>query len=279
MDLRGYFLVKIYKKAAGISTETLAKILLLLGFLVVAAFIIGSLTGLFSIESADRTVCYVSNALISSNAVFKSLMPTACSIELIEEPVDEERLSGLLKDTWHMFGEGDFDLGNAGHETFTPFAFKPKSDILFPQYYLYLQSHKNGKAVSDRSKSDNQYLQTGSFGQTLCVANNLLEENQPVKLSEGQLYYINLFDDQRPHDCGDKIILSKEAGFTEADLFNDPNFFFCYSQDTQRMLVVSATSEIAGSSLANLVSPLVGLGYFFSQDETTFCSEERSGGR
>lgn len=272
-------MVKIFnKKAAGISSETLAKILLLLGFLIVAGLIIGVITGFFSLKNADRTVCLVSNALISSNAFFKTIFPTGCSVELIDEPVDEEVLSELLKDTWWMFGKGDYDLGNFGHETFTPFAFKPKTNIQIPQFFYYLQTHRGDKAVTDRAKSDYQYLQKGSFGQSLCTANNMIEEGKMLSLEEGQLYYINFFDDQKPHDCGDKIIISKEPGFTY-EYFEDPNYFVCYSPDTQRLLVVGAVPPEQGPGILNLMSPALGLASALSQDEATFCEEETSGER
>ena len=274
-------MVRFHKQGAGISLETLAKILLLVGFLLVAALIIGAATGLFDINNADRTVCYVSNALTSSNALFKALVPFSCSIEVIDEPADEKQLTVLLKDTWYMFGEGDFDLGNFGHQTFTPFAFKPKADLQIIQYYSYLQTHKNGNTVSDRSKSDYEYLQKGSPGQTLCFTKDMLEEGKPLQLNAGQMYFVNLFDDQRPHDCGDKILISKESGFTDEGITNmdDLNFFFCYSPDTQRVLLVAAIPDFVGGSALSLLSPGLGLGYVLTQEETTFCSIEQTENR
>lgn len=282
-------MAKIYKQGAGISLETLAKILLLLGFLIVAALIIGAATGLFDINNADRTVCYVSNALTSSNFLFKSLVPFSCSIEVIDEPADEKQLTVLLKDTWWMFGEGDFDLGNFGHQTFTPFTFKPKTDIPIIQYYSYLQTHKKGNTVSDRSKSDYEYLQKGSPGQTLCFTKDMLEEGKPLQLNAGQMYFINLFDDQNPHDCGDKILISKEPGFSDADLFDDPNFFFCYSPDTQKTLLISALPEELSlvpalaaapfSAGTSLLLTAAGGSYYFTEDTMTICNIEQTGER
>lgn len=267
------------KKGAGISTEMLAKILLLLGFLVVAALIIGAFTGLFSGEGSERTVCYVSNGLISSNFFFKAVFPTACSTEIVVEPVDQAKLSGLLTDAWWMFGKGSFDLGNVGHETFTPFVFNVKEDIPVAELYNYLVTHKGETLVSDRSKSDYDYLQKGSPGQTICFAQDMIVENEQLKLSKDELYYINVFDDQSPHDCGDKILISKTAGFSA--LGEDPNFFFCYSPDTNNYQLVTAVHGSNERLLLLFYPPLIGIGLISSQvgPGTTICNLEEPGTR
>ncbi len=267
------------KKGAGLSTETLAKIILLLGFLVVVAFIISAVTGLFSISSAEKSACYVANALTSSNLFFKALMPSACSIELVNEPVDEEKLASLLKDTWWMYGKGDWDMGNVGYSAFSPFGFKPKQDIPIMQLYNYLQSHREGKSVTDRSKSDYDYLQKGSYGQTLCFARGMFQEGHALKLDANQLYYINFYDEQRRISgrCGDKIFISKEGGFHESGLLEEPNFLACFSPETNKYLIVAETPL----SEAELISPMLGLisDFFSSEAEGTYCTINEGGGR
>lgn len=268
------------KKGAGISTETTGKILLLLGFLVVAVLIIGAFTGLFSGEGSERTVCYVSNGLISSNFFFKAVFPTACSTKIVIEPVDQAKLSGLLTDAWWMFGKGSFDLGNVGHETFTPFVFNVKEDIPVAELYNYLVTHKGETLVSDRSKSDYDYLQKGSPGQTICFAKDMIVENEQLKLSKDELYYINFFDDQKPHKCGDKILISKTAGFSKSFDLDSPNFFFCYSPDTNNALIVVTT--FSTDPALGLISPLLtGIGLYsgIAGEGNTICNLEEPGTR
>jgi hypothetical protein len=212
------------KKGVGFSLEQLAEILLVLaGLLVISLIIVGLFTG-FNTQKMKTYGCWVGNAMMSSNEVFRLSLPVPCKNEVIDKPMSKADFSIYLTDVWFMYGKGNWDFHTKGDDTIDVSAFKLSEEIKVRDLFLHLLSHKGTTdyakdgilTTEEMIKSDYQYIQKGSEGQTLCFHEALIStiENQAV-LRKDQIYRLYLWDDVSgfisSRDVGDKIIISPVA--------------------------------------------------------------------
>ncbi|MEA3379225.1 MAG: hypothetical protein U9Q69_06370 [Nanoarchaeota archaeon] len=208
------------KKGAGLETETLVKLILLIAFLITAVSVIAYYYEDLTVHKLKVYGCVIGNGVMSSNAAFRAAMPVPCKQDIIEEPMGIEELSIYLPDVWLMYGKGDWDYHTRGDSHILVSALQLKKDIEIKDLMQYLLTHKGKKDLAEDNVvtdeelkvSDYNYLQEGSKGQTLCFQEDLLKEG---KLSMQKIYYILFWDDQGKDDAGDKIVITTSSSISK----------------------------------------------------------------
>lgn len=216
------------KKRGALEWETIIKIALGLFFLVLAAGLIMLVVNFFGGKELGMWACWMSNGLKSSNFIFKSQLPTTCSLITPDEQMDRQGLVKIMKDTWWMYGKGDWDIGMTASEQ-TAFYFTAKEDIDFKGLMNYLLATKDGQNVADIKDSDYNYLQKGSYLQTVCYGKSLSLGG--YKLKAGEKYFIMFFDSARLidttfaglNDLGDKIAITAKPRLEDEEAYLCPS--------------------------------------------------------
>ena len=164
-------------------------------------------------ETATQTGCWLTNSVKCSGGVFTS-MPTLCTLETVDDPVDTAKLASLTRETWWMFKENTCDFGNVADEIYPVYAFTPKEDISLVDFTAYTLTHNSAGQVVSGDKSDYAYLETNTPGQTICFDKS--KEDSAIsnlKLEKGKVYYMLYYDDQPISEEGDKILITENADF------------------------------------------------------------------
>ncbi|MFH0798517.1 MAG: hypothetical protein V1906_03840 [Candidatus Woesearchaeota archaeon] len=197
--------------------ESLIKIILLVVFLVIAVILIVTFFTAASTNKVKAYGCWISNGIMASNAAFRTMMSVPCKQEIIEEPLSKEDFAVYLTDVWFMYGKGNWDFHIKKDDSILVSAFKLKEDIIMRDLYVHLITHvgKRNLAdggtldVNDMAKSDYNYLQSGSQGQTLCLHKGMKPSDGVSMINRNKVYYVLFWDDTpRGGSTGDKIILS-----------------------------------------------------------------------
>ncbi len=205
------------KRGAGLEMESLIKIILLVVFLLIATILIVTFFTAASTNKVKAYGCWISNGIMSSNFAFRSMMSVPCKQEIIEEPLSKKEFAVYLTDIWFMYGKGNWDFHIQKDDSILVSAFKLKEDIPIKDLFIHLITHigKRNLAeagtldVNDLSKSDYNYIQSGSQGQTLCLHKGLKPDDGVSILSRNRVYYLIFWDDTpRGSSTGDKIVLS-----------------------------------------------------------------------
>lgn len=208
---------RLDKRGAGLESESLVKIILLVVFLVIAAILIVSF---FTSASTSKTKvygCWISNGIMSSNVLLRGAMSVPCKQEIIEDPMTKQDFAVYLTDVWFMFGKGKWDFHVTSDDWTTIAAFKLKEDVMLKDLYLHLMTHKGSRNlaeggtldVKDLASSDYNYLQAGSQGQTICFHEDLKPQDGIAGMAKSKVYYLLFWDDTaRGSSTGDKIIIT-----------------------------------------------------------------------
>ena len=210
----------INKKGDAATSETpyvvLAVVLLVLGlsiFLIVKSNFLNN-------TSARETMCYLSNNVRSGGGIFTFV--NLCSLEIVEDPVNLEQFSSLVRRSWWKYLQGeDNDFGNAGDEVFPVYQFTPSEDINLGLYFANALTHSNGILIEDISKSDYAYLEKNTKANTLCFDKSNDENINNLYLKKGETYYIMYYDDQLPHDFDNDILLISSNPDFDAGYWKD----------------------------------------------------------
>lgn len=205
------------KRGAGLEMETLVKIILLVVFLLIAVILIVTFFTAASTNKVKAYGCWISNGIMASNAAFRATMSVPCKQEIIDEPLSKEDFAVYLTDVWFMYGKGNWDFHIQKDDSILVSAFKLKEDITIRDLFVHLITYVGRRNlaeggtmdVNDMAKSDYNYLQSGSQGQTLCLHKDLKPTDGVSMLSRNKIYYVIFWDDcPRGSSTGDKIILS-----------------------------------------------------------------------
>lgn len=232
-----------FNKKGEIETSMLVTIILLIAAAIVIGSIVWAVVGDISLGSVKKYSCWVSNGFKSSNIVFKMVLPSACDIFNVEEPVDMKGLASMMKEAWWMYGKGDWDFEAGAHESMV-YYFSVSKDIDVLQFIGYLYATREGNPVDNPANSDYAYIEKGSVGKTICtgkrihglgeggakpILKKLDADGRPVN------YYIMFWDDTeilgQGGEYGDKIII---AG---APNLKQEGAYYCYSLVDQTQMV------------------------------------------
>ena len=187
-----------------------------LGLVFLAMFIgiiIVSQGDLLTKETATQTGCWLTNSIKCTGGVFASI-PTLCTPETVDDPIDTAKLASLTRETWWMFKENTCDLGNVVDKIYPVYAFTPKEDMSLVDFTAYTLTHNSAGQIVSGDKSDYAYLETNTPGQTICFDKS--KEDSAIsnlKLEKGKVYYILYYDDQPIKEEGDKILITDNPKF------------------------------------------------------------------
>ncbi len=205
--------ISFKQKKGKMAIETLVSIIALCLVLVVFIIIFTSSKELFSSQALSSYACWATNGIKNGGSAF-TLFPSACSMQIIDEPVDLERFVDLLRKAWWMYGRGEWEMGVAKDEVFTVYTITIKEDILLENFFTYLLTHNKGKEVKDPTYSDYNWFEEGSEGgQSLCFDAKSETIMADKKLEKGETYYILFFDDQLPYEVHDQVLISQDQNF------------------------------------------------------------------
>ncbi|MBU2590208.1 MAG: hypothetical protein KKA65_02780 [Nanoarchaeota archaeon] len=214
-------------KRGEISTEKLIGLVLLLAFLMIAAGIIYIVYGEVDATKMGQFSCWMSNGLKSGSGPLGKLIPSTCSMTIVEEKAGLEDITKMLTNTWWMYHQGDIDLGSTASEV-AVFQFIVKDEISFENLVQRLVKFKGETQVTDLKDSDFNYLQEGSEGPTLCVGLPIIKED--YKLKKDQIYFIMFFESNRileflnVKDVGDKVIISSTPNLDQEENYYCPSY-------------------------------------------------------
>ncbi len=205
--------------------ETLGNLILLIVFLVAVMLIFGAVFGFreAGAETMDEYICWGSN-LVKARVNF--IFPGLCREKAIDEAVSTEKLAGLMRRCWWMYGGGDFDLGPSEATkikeviapldvAYTCYAFQMDDETDIADIIEHLRTHNKGSEVEDLKKSDLYYLEKGSKGKGVCFDREYFEENR--ELSKDAIYYLLFLDDRRiGTGKKDMIVITKDSDFRKS---------------------------------------------------------------
>lgn len=201
-----------FKKGA-ISFETIIGLIILLASAVVIIFgIIFAIQGQLTTDFVGSTSCMWSNTAKCGGGLMYDVVPNLCpAITAIEEPVDVEEFTMLLRDAYWMYKKGECDFGTTIDEVYPVYYFTPEEDIDLTKFFEYILKNNKGNPVESVEFSDYNYLEENTEGQTLCFDT----EDKNIKsfiLAKGEPYYIMYYDSQE-ETIDDLILITSEPDF------------------------------------------------------------------
>lgn len=228
------------KRGEALALNVIIKIVLGLVFLgLFFAIILALKDDLLSAETWQQGGCMLTNTVKCQGGIFSD-MPSLCSLETIEDPIDTTKLADITRDSYWMYKKGTCDFGNAVDEVYPVYAFAPKNDISLDAFFNDLVKKSRGKEVSIEY-SDYAYLEQNTKGQTICIDAQAKGVNDK-KLSKNEIYYLLYYDDQELFDgesYGDRIIIT-----------SDPSFDLASStQLLKETALVTTTGVLAGTAV------------------------------
>jgi len=172
-------------------------------------------------EFFQQLGCWSTNTIKCGGGAFSGL-PSLCTLQTVEEPVDVAKLADLTRDTWWMYKQGECDYGTAIDEVYHVYAFKADKDLTLQSFFAQILQNSRGEPVGDAvERSDYAFLESGSLAQTLCFDKS--DEKSSIAtdltLESGKPYYIIFYDDQPETETGDMILISANPSF-DADYWH-----------------------------------------------------------
>ncbi|MDD4877665.1 MAG: hypothetical protein PHO02_01360 [Candidatus Nanoarchaeia archaeon] len=236
--------MKMFSKKGEIETSMLVKIILYIAAAVVIGGIVWMVVGGINMKDMKEYGCWASNGFRSGSIITKELLPSACDIFNVEEPVDMKGLASMMKKSWWMYGKGDWDFEAGDDKETMVYFFSVSEDIDIMQFMGYLYATRDGTPVGNLADSDYTYLEKGSQGRTICTGKQIHgtggAEGKPIlkKLdSEGRpaYYYIMFWDDTeilgQGGEYGDKIVIAGKPNLKQEGAY------YCWSLVDQSQLV------------------------------------------
>ncbi|MBI5871762.1 hypothetical protein HZB88_01610 [archaeon] len=167
-----------------------------------------------SSEALSSYACWATNGVKNGGAVF-TFMPSACSRQTIDEPVDKEKFVRLLRRAWWMYGRNKWETGIAGDDVPLVYTVTMKEDLPLQDFFTYIYEHNKGRETKDITKSDYNYFEeTTPKGQSLCFDAKSESIGQRT-LKKDKPYYILFYDDQEffGEDKTDMVLISEDPNF------------------------------------------------------------------
>ncbi|MAG78705.1 hypothetical protein CL616_05060 [archaeon] len=211
-----------HKKGAA-SMEQITILLAAIAGLIVILLIYTSASGSFlNFDFFSSTSCWASNGIKCSGGAF-TFVSSLCSPQKIDEPIDQEQLASLLRDTYYMYHRSECDLNNIGGELYVTYFFEVDQEISISSFIAYLFENNRGEPEKDMAKTDIAYLEENTQGNTLCFDTNY-DEIADFKLKPKKTYYIHYWDRDSllyPNQ-GDRIIITRDSNIiTTQDILED----------------------------------------------------------
>jgi hypothetical protein len=227
-------MIKLGKRGVGLESETLVRYILLVVFLFIVGGLIVMIFTNLGVNDLKTYGCWAANGIMSSNVMFRSQMQVPCKQDLLKDPLSKQDFAIYLTDVWFMYGKGDWDYHITKDDSIQISAFKLKEDMKIKDLFQHLLTHigkrnlaeKGSISQEDIAKSDYNYIQTGSKGQTLCLHKDLKPKDGQAILKRNRVYYLMYWDDINPKqgqmlsgdlDTGDKIVIVPNSPEVESD--------------------------------------------------------------
>lgn len=214
-------------KEGKIAVETLVRWILIIAFLVIIIAIL-SVT-IFKLGPSDMqpVVRYIMNGArsITARGYISWAMPTMTFDMEDVGKINMEGLAERLRTTWYMYGRGRFNLGMRDSQEVV-YAFRLEEGFSLQELFTYLQTHNRGNKVTGVGalKSDYNYIQEGSEGQTICVDKFIATEGaRNFYFEKDKTYYIIFYDDAGITEYGDKILISRTPSVAGGAPFQCPS--------------------------------------------------------
>jgi hypothetical protein len=180
----------------------------------------------FKVTNAKTYGCWMMNGVVASNYLFRSQLPVACKQDIVKDPMNKAQLGKYLTDVWMRYGRGEWDFHVKQDDTVLVSVFMLSEDMTIKDLFVAMLTQKNGKSMvkdgkidlSKVEKSDYNYLQKGSPGQTLCIDKALIPENDVAKLYKGKVYYVYFWDDILDQSNGDKLFITEDSDFSNDEI-------------------------------------------------------------
>lgn len=163
----------------------------------------------FSSEALNSYSCWATNGI--KNAMPGKVTPSSCTMQIIDEPVDLEKFTSLLRRAWWMYGRGKWDIGNSYH-LYPVYTLKFKEEIPVGNFFDYILNHNKGETVTDPRNSEFNYFEQDAPYLTFCIQQKSVEGG---KFKKDTPYYISFYDDTGKQVVGDKILISDEPNFVK----------------------------------------------------------------
>ncbi|MFA5888472.1 MAG: hypothetical protein WC852_07225 [Candidatus Nanoarchaeia archaeon] len=259
-------------KKGEIEMSTIVATIAILAGLLIIGSIVWVAVGGITTEGLRKYGCWASNGFKSSNILFKMTLPSACEVFQTKEPVNEEQLAAMMKETWWMYGKGDWDYGSGDSERMV-FYFSVDHDIDLDKYgagedfiYGYLPTHSDGMLTEKYTSSDYFYLTKNSEGGSICLGKYVHKDVEETgkrileKVDERgrpKTYYIMFWDDAgilgQGKEYGDKIIIAGKPNLKEEGAY------YCEVplEPSQRLKIPYGGDR---SYIVNQIARAVGLG-------------------
>lgn len=187
------------------------------------AILIALQDDLLSAETWQQGACMLTNTLDCNGGIFTAT-PSLCSLEILEEPIDEEKFASLLRATYWMYKRGECDFGIQEDTVYPVYAFTVEDTIDLEKFLNSLTQRKDGELQKKDFKiqySDLAYLEEGTAYQTLCFDTGDEEGIANKKLVKDTQYYIIYYDDASQLVAG---ILSDREKSDAILISDDPTF-------------------------------------------------------
>lgn len=222
-------------RSGKLEIETLARILLITGFLIVILLLFkGGVDGYQQLGSMGikQYGCWATN-LMKANVI--TLWPSTCRTQVISQETDIKTTGNLMAGCWWQYGQGKWDLGartelnnwedyakytatyaNILDSVSTCYALQPKEEISVNKLRVYMETHNaKGEETKEAKNSLWNYLQKASQGDNTCF-----DKNDKGILKKGEIYYIRFLDDRAAYGPGKRDII----GISSNDKFFEEGF-------------------------------------------------------
>ncbi len=209
-----------------------------LGLIFLATFIgvlVAVQTDALNEETAAQTGCWLTYSLQCGGGIFSSIS-SLCSLEIIEDPINTEKLADLTRATWWMFKEGSCDLDIVEDDLYLAYSFTPIEDISIPAFMDYLAKNNRGNPIDKVENSDYAYLETNTPEPTLCFNSKSTGIEQDI-LVAGEIYYLIFYDDVS--FVGEEYISEPSDALL---ISNDPDFDKGHFED----IIAASGTPLAG---------------------------------
>lgn len=215
------------KKKGKIAIETLVRWILIIAFMVIMISILGITIynwGTSDIQPVARYIMNGARSVFARGKIGILLPSMAFEMEDVGK-IDKAGLAEKLRTAWYMYGRGNFNLGQTDSQEVV-YAFTLNEEFSLQDLFTYLQTHNKGQEVRAGTslKTDYNYLQQGSEGQTICVDKHIAGLTaRDFYFEKDKIHYIIFYDDSGISEYGDKLLISRKPSVDGGAPFQCPS--------------------------------------------------------
>jgi len=226
-------------KKGALAPDQLVIIVGAIAALVILILILVTAQGSFlNTNFVSTTSCWASNGLQCGGGLFAAI-PSLCTFEVEEEPVDEERLAEMLRDTYWMYHRAECDYGRK--EVYPVYSFAVEDDLNLTELIVFMATHNRGKSIDEIKYSDLNYIEENTVGNTICFDNVYFDEEKDFSFDAKKTYFIHYFDMPKDNeDKDDKIMVTADPDF---DLLHLEDILFPEQDGSVFMQYLSVVAE------------------------------------